>query len=175
MNSAPICELTLRREALWRKYNAATPNGPLKVWQPLPSPLTLHASWNPSAPLCTPSATPLHPICTVSPHTPLPGFCNPSVVLTTDVFAAQVSRSSFLAYLDQPCFRLQTCKSCLCGPCEEHGWQNFEDLNVLIKVPTTVLLTTSILLTTYYLQLTTDYILPPTRHSTLDPRPSVAF
>lgn len=45
----------------------------------------------------------------------------------------KVGRSSFLSYLDQPCFRLQASKSCLCGPCEEHGWQNFEDLNALVK------------------------------------------
>lgn len=74
INSTPITELTLRPEALWRRYDAATPNGPEKV-----------------------------------------------------------GRSSFLSYLEQPCFRIQASKSCLCGPCEEHGWQNFEDLNALIK------------------------------------------
>ena len=32
-------------------------------------------------------------------------------------------------------FFLSLCrsKSCLCGPCETHGWQNFEDLDTLIK------------------------------------------
>lgn len=74
INSTPITELTLRPEVLWRRYDAATPNGPEKV-----------------------------------------------------------GRSSFLSYLEQPCFRIQASKSCLCGPCEEHGWQNFEDLNALIK------------------------------------------
>ena len=74
IHSTAISELTIRPEKLWRKYDAATPDGPGKV-----------------------------------------------------------SRSQFLAYLDQPCFRLQTSKSCLCGPCEEHGWQNFEDLETLIK------------------------------------------
>ena len=74
VNSTPITELTLRPEALWRKYDAATPEGPGKV-----------------------------------------------------------GRSSFLSYVDQPCFRLQASKSCLCGPCEEHGWQNFEDLSSLVK------------------------------------------
>ena len=70
----------------------------------------------------------LHPLCST-----LHPLCSAHHVCR----AEQVSKSSFLAYLDQPCFRLQTCKSCLCGPCEEHGWQNFEDLNVLIKVLTT--------------------------------------
>eukprot|EP00966_Prymnesium_polylepis_P310937 7183793-Prymnesium_polylepis.1 len=44
----------------------------------------------------------------------------------------RISRSEVLKYLQQSCFRLQRAKSCLCGPCEEHGWQNFEDLKVLI-------------------------------------------
>ena len=100
----PISELTLRPEAAWRRYDAMTPAG-----------------------------------------------------------ACKVCRTTFLRYLDQPCFRLQRSvtphsahtaptlaptpaptdhlstpvplrsKSCLCGPCESHGWQNFEDLDTLIK------------------------------------------
>ena len=115
VNSTPICELTLTPAALWRKYDAATPKGPLKA-------RLLYAPY--LHPLCST----LHPLCsTLHPLYSAHHVCR----------AEQVSKSSFLAYLDQPCFRLQTCKSCLCGPCEEHGWQNFEDLNVLIKVLTT--------------------------------------
>jgi len=73
-HSTPISELTLKPEAAWRRYDAATPDGESKV-----------------------------------------------------------GRSSFLNYLNQPCFRLQRSKSCLCGPCESYGWQNFEDLDTLIK------------------------------------------
>ena len=45
----------------------------------------------------------------------------------------RISRSEVLEYLSQKCFRLQRAKSCLCGLCEEHGWQNFEDLVATIK------------------------------------------
>ena len=44
-----------------------------------------------------------------------------------------MSRTKVLEYLGQKCFRLQVSKTCLCGPCEEHGWQNIEDLSELIK------------------------------------------
>jgi hypothetical protein len=44
----------------------------------------------------------------------------------------RVERSKVLEYLNQKCFRLQRAKSCLCGPCEEFGWQNFADLKDLI-------------------------------------------
>ena len=45
----------------------------------------------------------------------------------------RIGRSKVLEYLSQKCFRLARAKSCLCGLCEEHGWQNFEDLVDLIK------------------------------------------
>jgi hypothetical protein len=45
----------------------------------------------------------------------------------------RIGRTEVVAYLKQSCFRLQRAKSCLCGPCEEHGWQNFEDLSETIK------------------------------------------
>ena len=45
----------------------------------------------------------------------------------------RICRSEVLEYLRQDCFRLSRAKSCLCGLCEEHGWQNFEDLVTLIK------------------------------------------
>ena len=45
----------------------------------------------------------------------------------------RICRTEVLDYLRQKCFRLQRAKSCLCGPCEEHGWQNFEDLIEIIR------------------------------------------
>eukprot|EP00966_Prymnesium_polylepis_P075686 1755260-Prymnesium_polylepis.2 len=44
----------------------------------------------------------------------------------------RIGRSKVLEYLSQSCFRLQRAKSCLCGPCEEHGWQNFTDLKEVV-------------------------------------------
>ena len=45
----------------------------------------------------------------------------------------RIGRGKVLEYLSQNCFRLASAKSCLCGLCEEHGWQNFEDMVELIK------------------------------------------
>ena len=45
----------------------------------------------------------------------------------------RICRTEVLEYLRQDCFRLSRAKSCLCGLCEEHGWQNFEDLVTLIS------------------------------------------
>ena len=44
----------------------------------------------------------------------------------------QVSRSKFLEYLKQPIFCLLRGKTCLCGPCIEHGTQAFEELRMTI-------------------------------------------
>jgi hypothetical protein len=39
----------------------------------------------------------------------------------------RISRSAFLTFFDQPgCFEILRAKSCLCGPCHEHGTLNFE-------------------------------------------------
>ena len=45
----------------------------------------------------------------------------------------RIGRTEVLEYMRQSCFRLQRAKACLCGLCEEHGWQNFEDLKQLIN------------------------------------------
>ena len=44
----------------------------------------------------------------------------------------QVSRSTFLEWFNQPVFCLMRGKSCLCGPCTEHGTQAFEDVKALL-------------------------------------------
>ena len=45
----------------------------------------------------------------------------------------RVSRSTFLAFLKQPgCFQMLRSKSCLCGPCHEHGTLNFEAFAELV-------------------------------------------
>jgi hypothetical protein len=46
----------------------------------------------------------------------------------------RVSRSKFLDFLNQPgVFRILRAKSCLCGPCNEHGTLNFEELAALLQ------------------------------------------
>lgn len=46
----------------------------------------------------------------------------------------RISRSLFLTFFNQSCFQLLKAKSCLCGPCHEHGTLNFEALNELLSV-----------------------------------------
>ena len=49
----------------------------------------------------------------------------------------RVERSSFLTFFNQPgCFQILRAKSCLCGPCHEHGTLNFEALAELIATLT---------------------------------------
>ena len=46
----------------------------------------------------------------------------------------RVSRSKFLEFLNQPgVFRILRAKSCLCGPCNEHGTLNFEAFAALLE------------------------------------------
>ena len=49
-----------------------------------------------------------------------PPYTPPSVSLPS---LHKVGDSKVLEWFKQPCFKLMTSKSCLCGPCEEHGWQ----------------------------------------------------
>ena len=45
----------------------------------------------------------------------------------------RVSRTKFLEFFNQPgCFQILRAKSCLCGPCHEHGTLNFEALLEII-------------------------------------------
>eukprot|EP00966_Prymnesium_polylepis_P026230 605014-Prymnesium_polylepis.1 len=49
----------------------------------------------------------------------------------------RVERSSLLTFVNQPgCFHIFRAKSCLCGPCHEHGTLNFEALAELIATLT---------------------------------------
>jgi len=49
----------------------------------------------------------------------------------------RVGRSAFLAFFNQPgCFQILRAKSCLCGPCHEHGTLTFEAFYELIATLT---------------------------------------
>jgi hypothetical protein len=47
--------------------------------------------------------------------------------------AKRVSRSVFLKYINVASLRMMACKSCLCGPCEEYGFDTFVNLTELIE------------------------------------------
>ena len=50
----------------------------------------------------------------------------------------RMARSAFLAFFNQPgCFQILRAKSCLCGPCHEHGTLTFEAFYELIAEKTT--------------------------------------
>ena len=113
-----ISELTLKPEAAWRRYDANTPNGPRKVSRP--SFLRY-----------------LEQPCFRMQRFVLSYFLASHLVPRTSYLVPRTSYLMLLAHLSHPFAGLRTSlhrsKSCLCGPCETHGWQNFEDLQACAR------------------------------------------